>query len=122
MKISEIKNMFDLADISQLKDIILEYAADERPGVCKLVLQAQNRIKKYEAEVARIEAVRQYEEKYSQFDYIGGIDEVGRGPLAGPVVTCALILPKGLRILYEKNVIRYSAIKQNYIRKLFRSN
>ena len=112
MKISEIKNRFDLADISQLKDIILEYAADERPGVCKLVLQAQNRIKKYEAEVARIEAMRQYEEKYSQFDYIGGIDEVGRGPLAGPVVTCALILPKGLRILYANDSKQLSAAKR----------
>lgn len=112
MKISEIKNRFDLADISQLKDIILEYATDERPGVCKLVLQAQNRIKKYEAEVARIEAMRQYEEKYSQFDYIGGIDEVGRGPLAGPVVTCALILPKGLRILYANDSKQLSAAKR----------
>lgn len=54
---------------------------------------------KYEKEVARIEALREYEEKYSEYDFICGIDEVGRGPLAGPVMACAVILPKGCRIL-----------------------
>ena len=41
-----------------------------------------------------------YEEKlYAQgFIHIGGVDEVGRGPLAGPVVACAVIMPQGLII------------------------
>ena len=43
-----------------------------------------------------------FERKYYEqgYRYICGIDEVGRGPLAGPVVTCAVILPKDETILY----------------------
>lgn len=41
---------------------------------------------------------RKYEEKYSNLDYICGVDEVGRGPLVGPVVACAVILPKNYYI------------------------
>lgn len=41
---------------------------------------------------------REYEEKYSNLDYICGVDEVGRGPLVGPVVACAVILPKNYYI------------------------
>lgn len=37
---------------------------------------------------------REYEEKYSNLNYICGVDEVGRGPLVGPVVAVAVILPK----------------------------
>ena len=41
---------------------------------------------------------REYEEKYSKLDYICGVDEVGRGPLVGPVVASAVILPKNYYI------------------------
>jgi ribonuclease HII len=44
--------------------------------------------------------MREFEEKYSEYMYIAGVDEVGRGPLCGPVVTAAMILPKDCDILY----------------------
>lgn len=58
------------------------------------------RAEKLRIEQERVEALCEFEKKYSDCDYICGIDEVGRGPLAGPVMTAAVILPKDCRILY----------------------
>ena len=52
------------------------------------------------AEQLRIENLKKYEKEYSDLGYVCGIDEVGRGPFAGPVVACAVILPKDCSILY----------------------
>ncbi|WP_287387064.1 ribonuclease HII [Lachnospira sp.] len=56
--------------------------------------------KKMEEEMARVEAMFEYEKQHPDCEYIAGIDEVGRGPLAGPVVTCCIIMPKDVRIPY----------------------
>lgn len=68
---------------------------------------------KIEAEKERIELMREYEEKYDNYSYICGIDEAGRGPLAGPVVAGAVILPKGKRILYINDSKKLSEKKRN---------
>lgn len=67
---------------------------------------------KLEAEKQRIEAMREYEEMYDTFSYICGIDEAGRGPLAGPVVAGAVILPKNSRILYINDSKKLSEKKR----------
>ena len=99
-KISEIKECLERATIDELPVLIETYGTDEREGVKKLLLRAGKRIEAYQKEVARTENMKQYERKYSDFSYICGIDEVGRGPLAGPVVAAAVILPKDCDILY----------------------
>lgn len=60
----------------------------------------EKRRKKEEAEAMRLQEMLTYERMYDQCEYVCGVDEVGRGPLAGPVVTAAVILPKELVILY----------------------
>lgn len=53
-----------------------------------------------EKELARLEQMREYENTYAACANICGIDEAGRGPLAGPVAAGAVILPKDCTILY----------------------
>ncbi len=77
-----------------------QLAGDNRAGVQRLLEKYRREEKKLADERARIEKMKEYELKYADIEYIAGIDEVGRGPLAGPVVTCAVILPKDCRILY----------------------
>lgn len=55
---------------------------------------------KLQKEIERTESLKVYEKKYEYRGYVCGIDEVGRGPLAGPVVAAAVILPKDSQILY----------------------
>lgn len=61
---------------------------------------AMKRALKLEAEKARVEQMCEYEKEYGVYSYICGIDEAGRGPLAGPVVAGAVILPKECFIEY----------------------
>ncbi|MBO4696846.1 MAG: ribonuclease HII [Lachnospiraceae bacterium] len=98
--IKDIKDRLKEASIKELPALIAAYESDEREGVKKLLTAERKRIAAYEAELARMEEMFHYERLYPEAAYIGGIDEVGRGPLAGPVVACCVILPKDCDILY----------------------
>lgn len=69
-------------------------------------------LEKLRIEEARIESLRYYENQYDAFSAICGIDEVGRGPLAGPVVAGAVILPKDCHILYINDSKKLSEKKR----------
>ncbi len=67
---------------------------------------------KLEAEKKRTYEISAYERQYSGEGYVCGIDEVGRGPFAGPVVAGAVILPKDCDILYINDSKKLSAKKR----------
>ena len=67
---------------------------------------------KLEKEIARTEARSVFEKEYSDHQAICGIDEVGRGPFAGPVVAGAVILPKDHPILYLNDSKKLSEKKR----------
>lgn len=98
--VSVIKKELENTPIHQLNYFINEYEKDERNGVIALVKKAQSKIDAHKKEVERTYQLTAFERKYSEYQYICGIDEVGRGPLAGPVVAGAVILPKDCDILY----------------------
>lgn len=111
-KIGIIKEELERTSLLELEQFICTYSADERGGVVKLVEAARKRLEKYEAERKRTEALKKYEREYADYLYIAGIDEVGRGPLAGPVVAGAVILPKDCDILYINDSKKLSAAKR----------
>ena len=110
--INEIKEILKNTDVTALSEFIKHYNTDERTGVKKLVLKAEKEIEAYNKEVARTENLKFFENKYSDYNYICGIDEVGRGPLAGPVVAGAVILPKDCDILYINDSKKLTASKR----------
>lgn len=111
-KIGQIKEELKAATEAMLPSFIMAYESDERSGVIKLVEQAKKRLQKLEEERKRIWKLQEYERKYGQYTYICGIDEVGRGPLAGPVVAGAVILPKDCDILYINDSKKLTAAKR----------
>lgn len=111
--IQAIRNRLEQTKVEELLDFIALYEADERSGVQKLVSTARKRKESYLEELARTESLKKYEKEYDNYLYICGIDEVGRGPLAGPVVAGAVILPKDCRILYINDSKKLSAAKRD---------
>lgn len=98
--IGEIKEILKAANYDELPSFIEKYENDGRNGVVMLVEKANKQEMALQKEKKRIESLKQFEREYEAMGYVCGIDEVGRGPLAGPVVAGAVILPKDCKILY----------------------
>lgn len=98
--IQEIKAEFLLAKEVDIADIILKYQEDSRAGVRNLLVKYNRQLEALQMEKDRMYVMSSFERTYSEYSYICGIDEVGRGPLAGPVMAAAVILPKNCDILY----------------------
>ena len=111
--IAEIKAEFAVADMHSYPALYEMYKEDTRSGVKKLIEQCHKKEAALEAEKQRTEKMKEYEHKYEHLGYLCGIDEVGRGPLAGPVVAGAVVLPKGCRILYINDSKKLSEKKRN---------
>ena len=115
--IKEIKEQ--LASIQRLDDPLLtELEQDSRSGVIQAIAKRKKEIQKRLDEDERLEGMLAYEkELYTQgIQLIAGVDEVGRGPLAGPVVAAAVILPKACKIpgLNDSKKIPKSKHKEIY--------
>ena len=111
-KTAEIRQKFSECGIAGLPQLIASYEGDARSGVQAAVASARKRIESYEREVRRTEEMKRYERQYDAYSYICGIDEVGRGPLAGPVVAGAVILPKNCSLLYLNDSKKLSEKKR----------
>ena len=95
-----------------LENLEQTYREDTRSGVQALIRRSEKQREALEKETARIYQLQQYERDYEKEGLICGIDEVGRGPLAGPVVAGAVILPKNCEILYLNDSKQLTAKKR----------
>jgi ribonuclease HII len=89
--------------------LIQKFAGDGRQGVVKLIQSYAKKLEDNKRELLRLEKMHEFEKKYDSCKYICGIDEAGRGPLAGPVVAGAVILPKDVTILRLNDSKKLSA-------------
>lgn len=121
-KIGEIREILQAASVDELPAFIAAHEKDERAGVQALINKAKKRRLDYEKELLRTEKMKEYERKYTSFSYICGIDEVGRGPLAGPVVAGAVILPRDCRILYLNDSKQLSEKKREELYEVIMEN
>mgnify|MGYP000071297839 FL=1 len=113
--ISAIREMFAAASETELPALYLEYEEDSRAGVQNLIQKYQKQEEALKKERERTEQMKIYEHKYEDLGWICGIDEVGRGPLAGPVVAGAVILPRDSKILYLNDSKQLSAEKREQL-------
>ena len=111
--IKEIGSRLKMAEDAEREQLMKVYASDDRAGVQKLLEKYRKQKEKLLAEKERLAKMRQDEEKYADYAFISGIYEVGRGPLAGPVVAGAVILPKECEILYINDSKKLSAAKRD---------
>lgn len=112
MKISEVKELL-LGNPSSEQIKMLQ--ADERSGVQKLLVAYYKRLEKEAQEKERFTKMLAYESEYyaQGVQYVAGVDEAGRGPLAGPLVIAAVILPRNAFIAGLNDSKQLSAAKRD---------
>jgi ribonuclease HII len=113
MTINEIKSLIE--KLSEDDPRFEQLHKDERKGVQKVIESYNRNLQKKKKEKEDFANLTVYEKKlYKQgFSLIAGIDEVGRGPLAGPVVAAAVILPKDFYLAGLNDSKKLSESKRN---------
>ena len=97
-------------------------AGDERKAVQSLVKSMEKKYSAYLFEKERIAGMREYEMMLHSkgMKLVAGVDEVGRGPLAGPVVTAAVVMPENSEILYINDSKKLSAKKREELSEIIK--
>ncbi|HIS26845.1 MAG TPA: ribonuclease HII [Candidatus Pullilachnospira intestinigallinarum] len=120
--VSEIKAEMEAASEQELEALAEKYRQDGRAGVRRLAESAGKKLAKLETERKRMWQMTAYERDYAHLGIICGIDEAGRGPLAGPVVAGAVILPADRPILWLNDSKQLSAKRREELYDVIMEN
>lgn len=121
--IKEISGELLNCELCNIEEVIKNYENDTRKGVITAIEKARKRIVKAEEEEKRLDEITKYECEFTNKGYklIAGMDEVGRGPLAGPVVVASVILPVGCRIHYVDDSKKLNEKKRIELAKIIKN-
>lgn len=114
MSLKELQVLINERGPEVYAEVIAVLGTDPRGGAQKLVRFCQARLQEYKRERDRISRMFSYERQVWAMGYslVAGLDEVGRGPLAGPVVAAAVILPNELVLPGIEEVRRLTGKKR----------
>jgi len=115
--INEVKKYFSNININDIPKSIDEFKDDKRKGIQNIINHYNKKYNNYIKEIDRINCLWEYENSCHEnnAELIAGIDEVGRGPLAGPVTAAAVILPKNCQIMYINDSKKLSKKKREIL-------
>lgn len=115
MNIKDIEEILKNTAIENLSQVLAAFEADERSGVQKLIAKYKKKIEQLESIRAEWELRMAFDSAFEAHELIVGIDEVGRGPLAGPVVAAAVILPPQVELFGLKDSKKLNSQKREVL-------
>lgn len=116
LNIKNIDELLSTLSIEKLKEEIKVYETDTRTGVKKLVDKYKRKIETYEKEAVLWQLKCDFDGIFhNNTSILVGIDEVGRGPLAGPVVAAAVVLPYNANLIGLKDSKKLSESKRELL-------
>src|SRR5699024_10833607 len=99
LTINELKQLYIAGHLSE--ELVEDLRSDKRKGVQRLIATYERDQEKMRERIQNFDKMQGFEQSYRKSGkrYIAGVDEAGRGPLAGPVVAAAVILPEDFRLI-----------------------
>lgn len=115
--VGDIKRRLSACSPNELEQVLEELSADGRKGVQSLTAAFRKKQEALRREQERTEKLWEIERECLQkgFQTVGGIDEVGRGPLAGPVIAAFVLLKPDSQLLYINDSKKLSAQKREFL-------
>lgn len=115
LSVPKIKQLFDEIENKRQFDELLSYFVDDsRTSVKKIILDKEKFFQKKEIEHLRIKKMIEFDNSLG-YKHVAGVDEVGRGPLAGPVVAACVVMDFSKPILYINDSKKLSSQKREFL-------